>query len=753
MYGLGYAAAEDRLAQMNLYVRTMQGRLAEIAGPSFVNQDKAARYLGYWRHAQQVVAKLPAEDQALLAAYAQGVNDYVSKNPDDVSKLFATLGFAPEEWTPAHCLMAWYRVSSLFQPNPFNKAVGYYKFKDIEDESGTEAAIEELSKVFHPGESAAGVVQAGDVPDSVQRDIKDYYQGLIDAFPERGDGDGDGKGSGLHEAPMNYGHTSPSFSHGWVLSGDRTTTGKAVLVSDPQTPITSPAIWYEWQASGETINARGIGIAGTPGLLIGYNEDMAWGLTAAGIDMADIFRLEMDGNTKYVMDGVSKPITSERETIKVAGGADVEIAWRTTEFGPIVTDLVVGNRGDQWAYKGVPFSNPDSATVSSSLQLLRARTIDDVRAAVTTWHYPSANLLAGTSEGDIFYTVVGDIPVRSFLSPLGGKIGQEGNRALYDWVDIVPAQYKPSVTNPAQGYIASANHRPAGDWYPIPIGAGTGGAGHTTRSARLYELVKALPAKATPQQVWDDVQFDCVNYGRRGIVGLGYHILALRRDRLSSKSRAFLEMTQDWFAAGGTMELDTPAAMLPALLKLNFRVSDTGVAIQEEFGGGENGLTLLIGTMTDRIIADRRYVPPDPVIDYIDKLLTDAWNAAGAAAEDMDALNAEYEERAKRDLVLFGSTLTGLGGDPLGEVIPGPAATCPDLGTIWSQPGQSYSHFVSFEGNDQALIPPGNSERPESGWHDNQQTTWLNGELYPASAGSDVPADATLSATLTFEGS
>ena len=446
MYGLGYAAAQDRLAQMNLYARTTQGRMAEIAGPDFVNSDINARRLGTWRHAKRVVASLPKKEQRFLEAYAEGVNDYVADHPDALSPLFDALEFKPQQWTPAHSLAVWYRVAALFQKAPFHKANQYYEFKDSEREIGTEAAAAALLERIHPGDPEAGVVQGDDVPKDVQDAIYDYYIGLQDAFD--GETEDAREPAKRYLAPMNYNHESPKFSHAWVVSGDRTTTGKAALVSDPQTPVSAPAIWYEWQATGETLNVRGIGLAGTPGLLIGFNDHIAWGLTAAGVDMADIFRLEMVDDTHYLVDGETLEIKSEPEVIAVAGGDDVKVMWQNTVFGPIVTDLVQNNQGDTWAYKGAPLHHTDSDTFEGSLGLMQAQSITDVREAADKWHYPSANLVAAARDGDIFYTLLGDIPIRSFASPVGGLIAQEGNSAVYDWEDLVPAKYKPWVLNP-----------------------------------------------------------------------------------------------------------------------------------------------------------------------------------------------------------------------------------------------------------------------------------------------------------------
>jgi len=730
MYGLGYAAAEDRLAQMNLYVRHVQGRMAEIMGADHTDDDIQARLIGYWRHAQEVALLLPEEEQVLLQAYADGVNAWVTEHPEDLPPLFDILGFEPQTWTPAHSLAVWYRVANLFSGTPFDKARLYYDFKDLEAQVGTSAAVGATLDGIHPGDSDAAVIQASDVPQDVQDEITNYA--LSHGY------------GGANLLPNDYGHDTPKFSHAWVISGERTTTGKAVLVSDPQTEIAAPVIWYESQVTGATLNVRGIGVAGTPALLLGFNDHVAWGLTAAGLDQSDLFRLEMVDADHYQIDGVTATVESEVETIVVAGGEDVEVTWRSTSLGPIVTELLDGNRGDEWAMKGVPVHREDSDSFSGALAMMRAEDIDDVRAAVDSWHYPTANLVVGTDAGDIYFTVVGDIPLRSVDSPLGGMIGQEGGSAATDWADIIPERYRPWVLNPASGSILSANHRSVGDWYPMPLGLGSGGAGHTLRSARLTELVQALPGTVEPNQVLEDVQYDCVNRGRRDLVALARHVHSLRPGTFSPETVDFLDATAAWSAGGGSMETGVEAALLAYAIPINFRASEAGAVLISQYGGGQNGLNLFLDDLGARMAADPIFFPDAEVLAYLDLILSRAWDDTVTGRLDVAALDATYAEMASREIVQFGSGLTGLGVDVTGVTIQGPAAQCQDGGTIWSQQGQSYTHFVDFTQTALAVMPPGNSEDAEGEWFDNQHEDWAAGTLLPAMIAPEVPAGSLI---------
>jgi len=169
---------------------------------------------------------------------------------------------------------------------------------------------------------------------------------------------------------------APKFSHAWVVGGRRTTTGAAVLVSDPQTPVRNPSLWMEFHVSGQTFNARGIGVPGSPGLLIGFNRRIAWGLTALGADQADLFRLETspDHPDDYRWDGVWRRMEVRKEKIEVNGGNAVTIAVRETHLGPVVSAFCFRQPGDpEVALKRVPLCEANRDTIQAVFGMMRAR--------------------------------------------------------------------------------------------------------------------------------------------------------------------------------------------------------------------------------------------------------------------------------------------------------------------------------------------------------------------------------------------
>jgi penicillin amidase len=144
-YGLGWAHAQDRLLQMNVFVWAAQGRMAEVLGPDWVEDDTAHRIKGTWHHANRVADSLPDEHQALLSAFADGVNAWVAAHPDEINPLFGELGMTPETWTPAHSIVAWWRIAEFFTNSGLDKAEQYFEFMDLVDSVGLDAAIEETT--------------------------------------------------------------------------------------------------------------------------------------------------------------------------------------------------------------------------------------------------------------------------------------------------------------------------------------------------------------------------------------------------------------------------------------------------------------------------------------------------------------------------------------------------------------------------------------------------------------------------------
>lgn len=742
MYGLGYATAQDRMVQMQLAVLAAQGRMASIVGEDGIEADVRARVWGDWRHAEAVAAALPAETRELLQAYADGVNAVLEHS--GAPEALESLGVQSQAWSAAHSIALWTRFGSFFASDPSDKAGAYEAFVAAAESDGLEAALAELQGTPHPGNVAAAVVQADDIDPKLRAEVEAYaatlgYGPLAAALP----------GGVTHATPTFFNHEAPKFSHAWAVSGEHTSTGAAALVSDPQTPVTNPSLFYEFSVEGGEMHARGIGIAGVPGLLIGATPTVAWGITAAGIDQRDLFALEMVDNNTYRVDGTEHDLDRSVETIDILGRPSIEVETAMSLWGPVITPTLTNPAGP-YALKGYPYVQTEHATVEGMLGMMRSSTLAEMREAIELWTFPSANIVVAAPDGDVFYTLLGAIPVRSQLSPGGGLIAQDGGSLAHDWQDIIPQTYKPWVINPSRGYAMSANHRPVGDWYPLPLGLGSGGKGDTSRSRRLRELLDARLASGPlePEDVLEAIQYDCVNGFRRDLARLGVHAAQTQPGALRAASIATAAVLGPWLDAGAHMLTDQAGVGVAAGLNVKFRQGQVPAALIDAYGGGETGLGLFLDAMVATLDADPDAVLDADVLAYLDDLLS------SAAVEDAGAADLAYANGQASWSAPWQASLDW-GDLGIGPTLDAGPLACADGGTVWSQGSEAYTQFVSLHAPDEmwTVMAPGASEVEGAAVASSQLDPWVAGELKPAPlSAAAISAVAVETETLPWGG-
>lgn len=725
MYGLGYAAAEERSFQMYYNLRIIQGRLAEILGnrpaggkDSPVEHDRKMRTFGFYRAAKVVAERLDADTRAMLAAYSGGVNRYIEEHRDALHPMFEIMDLQPEPWTPADCIASWWHLGQFFATDGTRELIQYRNRQQPPAAAvarGGRGAMAPPKPLPTWYDDEAAVVQ--------RADVSDEWLDRVNAFSRQaGSPDSAARSAG------------PRFSHAWVVGKAKTSTGSAVLVSDPQTTVWAPSLFHEFHVCGKTFNARGVGVPGSPALLIGFSRHFAWGATALGADQADLFRLTTDAEhpDQYLLDGQWRPMEVIRETIRVKDGRPVELAIRETVFGPVVTPFAFAAPGDpEVALRRVPVCQTDRETIQAAIGMMRAQSLGDFTRAIAAWQFPSLNLVFGDREGNIGYWLLAAIPVRSPLDREAGTATTDGSTSESAWRSFVPHDLLPHVVNPGRGWIASANHRAIGSFYPVTLGLSTGSMGHTVRSWRLYERL-SIRESFTPEEVLD-IHFDCVNPARRQIVQTG---LALRgqSDRpLSPEAAKALEGLEAWHAAGARSDLNQPGAALAGEIPTMFRFVTTPLA--ERYGGGESGLVRFLRNLEDRQARDPKSEITAEEAAFIDLCLSGAWRSAQAK---FGADPAAWDETARRQvgqrrLENFGS-LDGFGSLDLAHDVAMPALECVDGGTIRSQAAQSYTQFVPLDDVDRALslLPPGHSDRPGDPRRTSTLETWAAGQLHPA---------------------
>jgi len=452
----GFVHAQDRFFQMEFWRRIGQGRLAELFGASALNQDKFIRTVGWHRVAEEEARRLDSETLRALQSYAEGVNAYILPNADRLGLEFAVLGligrrWSPEPWTPVNTLTWGKAMSFNLGHNLEREIVRLALFK-----RGGQALVDAVLPPY-PDDMPV-IVKAGharyrnDVPTLsaritvsalAVRTLQTQIASLRSAI-------GLPSGAGIG-------------SNNWVVAGGRTTTGRPLLANDPHLGIQMPSIWYINGLHCRVVNEAcpydvvGVTFPGVPGVVIGHNQWIAWGVTNVGPDTQDLFieRPSPDDPGVFEFQGRFEPARIREERIFVAGQAEpVLVRVRETRHGPIINDALDELRGlEPMALRWTALQ--PGQLFKAVLLLNKAQNWAQFRQALRYWDTPAQNFVYADVDGNIGYQMPGNIPIRKRgdgLMPVPGWSGE------YEWVASIPFEALPAIFNPPEGYIVTANN-------------------------------------------------------------------------------------------------------------------------------------------------------------------------------------------------------------------------------------------------------------------------------------------------------
>jgi penicillin amidase len=482
----GYVHAQDRFFEMDYRRHVTAGRLSELVGPDedALAADKVIRTLGWRRVAEQEWELLAPETRENLESYSAGVNAYLDER--DIGSLaveYSVLGLRmsvdePELWTPVDSLtwlkaMAWDLKANY--TDELSRAMTYETVGDV-------ARVDELFPAYPQDVNAPVLDTAAATPTTptstttagTRLDLTSPdLQAALAAANEA-----------LAAVPHLLGEGDGIGSNSWVVSGAHTGSGLPVLANDPHLSVSAPGIWSQMALHCRELTAEcpydvsGFSFAGFPGIIIGHNEQLAWGLTSLGADVTDFF-LERVSDGTVLRDGERVALATRREMIKVNGGEDVELTVRESVHGPIVSDVLdLDGLGRVPAPDDAPYGAFEVAlawtaltpgrTADAVFALAIAQDAGDVAAAAAQFEVPSQNIVYATTDGHIGYQAPGKIPVRAEVAdavlPTDGSWPRPGWDSAYDWQGYVPPEQMPAVQDPAEGFFVAANQAvtPAG---------------------------------------------------------------------------------------------------------------------------------------------------------------------------------------------------------------------------------------------------------------------------------------------------
>ncbi|SPT97244.1 beta-lactam antibiotic acylase family protein [Lysinibacillus capsici] len=501
----GYVQAQDRLFQMDLARRQASGRLSEIIGEATINTDKHFRTFSLRDAAEKSLAAYDDESKQVLEWYAEGVNAFIAqaKESNTLSYEFALLGYEPEEWTVVDSLTIGKYMAYDLGGNWNTLAFRHWALQNFDEEKAKELFIK------YP-ENASAIIEA-----NIQNPVAVAGQFSAEMLPNEFNG-----------------------SNNWVVSGDKTKSGTPILADDPHLGLSTPSIWYQMHLQSPQQNVSGVIFAGIPGIILGHNDEIAWGVTNVGPDVQDLY-IEIpnpDNPTQFRYDGKWEQAEVRDESIKVKDGETVDFEVVVTRHGPIMTDLAFKDTEPTAQFSMQWTALQPTAELRAVLGFNKAKTWSDFEKALEDFKAPAQNFVFASKDGTIAYKANGQIPIRKQGE---GQLPVPGDSSDYGWEGFIPWDELPTLVNPKEGFIATANNQVIGEDYPYHI---TDFWAQPYRFERIKEVLEANDAITVEDMM--ALQMDQHNlYAREFLPDL---LTSLKEKDQDGKYAEIMAMLEKW---------------------------------------------------------------------------------------------------------------------------------------------------------------------------------------------------------------
>lgn len=501
LFAQGYVMAADRMWQLDTFRRVASGELSEIVGVAGLEADRDARRLRLRRMAEVIYSGLSAEERAPFAAYARGVNAWISTHQGRYGFEFAVLGYDPRPWSVVDSILTGLQMSRTLS--------GDWKAK--------------ITKARMLGEGEAEKVR--------------YL------FPVR---------SGFELAP---GDDLRPGSNAWAISGAHTQSGKPLISNDMHLDFGLPGIWYMVHLEAPGMNVTGVTLPGTPGVIAGHNDRIAWGLTNLGFESHDLYFERLDPRTgQYVAGNQLARAREEHDLIRIRGRIPEEQVRLVTRHGPVMEPVNGGVLALKWT------AQDPSIFHNVFLDIDRARNKDEFLAAISRFGGPGQNFVYADVDGTIGYHAAGKLPIRANFA---GDVPVDGASGNFEWQGYIPFEQLPQVWNPPGGFIVTANQNPFPVDYPFPV---SGSFAPHYRSRQILDMLQASKQKLTPADGLR-IQKDVFSAFSR-FVGLQVVAAWDKRGATNQQLASAIELLRKW---DGQMDKDHPEPLLATLVFQHLR--------------------------------------------------------------------------------------------------------------------------------------------------------------------------------------
>ncbi len=793
----GYIGAQERFWQMDFNRHVTSGTLSEMFGSGQVETDEYLRTMDWRGVAAKEWNIISPQSREYLTAYAKGVNDYLAEHSKGTISLEYSIldlqnsSYKIAPWTPIDSL-AWL------------KALAWDLRGNMTDEIAratmlagglTRAQIETLYPDYPYTENAPIVADGGSVVNgtfvngsqAVATTPAADVTADVPAIPAAALPALQAVQAAVDGMPSIVGPTVPGIgSNSWVIAGNLTTTGKPILANDPHLSPSMPSIWYQMGLHCAcSFNVEGYTFAGVPGVIIGHNGRIAWGFTNLDPDVTDLYLEKVKGN-EYEVDGAWVPLTIEHTTINVAGGKSVPLTVRTTDNGPLLSDVstelqTIAKKPDVDP-SGAPSMTAaptDGITYAVALKwtaLTPGTTMDALfavdeasdwtsfKAAAAQFTVPAQNMVYADVDGNIGYQSPGQIPIRTKGD---GRWPAPGWDSAYDWQGYIPFAQLPSEENPSDGYFATANQAVINPDTYLPFLTDDWSYGY--RSQRIADMITAASSGGQKISVADvqKMQFDTRNDFAAQIVP------TLLSEHLTGGVAKAQALLQDWDfqqpadGATGTAAAKSSAA---AAYFNQFWHDLVGLTFDEipaadRPDGGDRWFTVFDGLFADPTNAwwDNASTPQ---VETRDDIVTQALVSAAKELSTSQGVDPSAWRWGKINTLTIENQSLGTSGiapiewlfnyGPVG--VPGGCdvvvASCSDLsqsfGVVDSLPSMRMIVDMSNLDASRWVQLVGESGHAFSSHYHDQLDLWLNGETLPMRWNEDsIKSEAEDTLTLT----
>ncbi|TNF18144.1 MAG: penicillin acylase family protein [Rhodobacteraceae bacterium] len=500
-FGLGYAHAQDRLWQMVVLRRTVQGRLSEVFGRRTLNTDTLMRRLDLYPLAVRSVAAQDARTLAALEAYAAGVNLRL----DEINRDALGRG-APEfflfdapiaPWQPADSLALIKLLAVQLSGHLREEVIRARTSLLIRDEDRLADLLPDA-----PGPGIAALPEYAALVPEIRQGHQDYARLPADPlspFAPRG---------------------LAGASNAWAAAPERSASGGTLLANDPHLGFSAPTIWYLARLELDSGGVVGATVPGVPLVMAGKSPNLGWGITSSYMDDQDLFieQLNPENAQQYRTPGGFKAFTTRRSIVRIKDEAPVTLTLRWTDNGPVLPgshfNLGAVTPPGHVAALGWTALDEADTSVSAAMALMYAGDIDEAVAAGELYVAPSQMLTLADSSS-IALQMVGRMPRRSERHESKGRLPTKGWVAENRWQGRLPYEDNPSFIRPAGGIVGNTNNKVIDRPFPEHVSFDWGDSQRIQRWERLMQ-----GREVHTRDSFTEAQLDTVSFAARSLLPL-----------------------------------------------------------------------------------------------------------------------------------------------------------------------------------------------------------------------------------------